>query len=321
MRPMTIVSDVRGWVARSDVASRAAALSVTSNALLMVLKISVGLIFGSVALLGDGIDSAEDLFASGLAFFTVRLALQPADEAHPYGHGKAESLSALSQAALIGGGAVFIVVAAIRRMMDSGGEIHVVPSLIAIGITAVVNVGVASYSLRAAKISGSVAISSDARHLLTNVVQALAVGAALVLVGITGKHIFDPIFALLLAAYLLWIAFGILRSSLRELIDTSLPEETLAIVEGCLDSREHGMRGYHELRTRRSGRETYIDVHVLVDPHLTVIEAHDLVERLQRELAARVPGSLVTMHLDPDESGSGEASKSRSRPSIELGSN
>lgn len=88
-----------------DIASRAAVLSFSSNALLMVMKVSVGLVFGSVAVLGDGVDSAEDVFASGIAFFTVRLALQPADESHPYGHGKAESLAAMSQAALIAAGA------------------------------------------------------------------------------------------------------------------------------------------------------------------------------------------------------------------------
>src|SRR5581483_2558971 len=145
---------LREWLAAFDLPSRAAALSVASNALLMALKLSFGLIFGSVALLGDGIDSAEDVLASGLAFFTVRLALQPADEAHPYGHGKAESLAALSQAGLIGGGAVFIAVAAVLRMVHDDTEIHVAPSLVAAGITAAVNLGVAAYALRAGRISG-----------------------------------------------------------------------------------------------------------------------------------------------------------------------
>ena len=191
-----------------DPASKAAMLSVASNGALMVLKLTFALLFGSVALLGDGVDSAEDLVASALVFFSVRLALQPADEEHPFGHGKAESLAALSQAGLIAAGAVFIVVAAIRRLFADDHEIYVGPSLVAVGITAVVNLGVAGYAFRAARLTGSVAVRSDARHLMTNVVQAAAVGGALALVGITGNHVFDPIFALLLAAYLVWIAIG-----------------------------------------------------------------------------------------------------------------
>jgi cation diffusion facilitator family transporter len=301
---MPIISSAQRRISQTDIALRAAVLSFASNAVLMALKVSLGLAFGSIALLGDGVDSGEDLLASALAFITVRLSMQPADEEHPYGHGKAESLAAISQAGLIAGGAVFIAVAATRRALTSNVEIVVLPSLIGAGITAGVNIGVAAYARRAARISGSVAIASDARHLMTNVVQAVAVGAGLVLVGVTGRHIFDPIVALLLAAYLLWTAGGIVRAALHELVDSALPEETRRIIEDCLTHEEHGMLGYHELRTRRSGREIYIDVHVLVAPTLTVSEAHLLVEHFERDMRTRVPGAVVvSIHIDPDEPG------------------
>lgn len=300
---MSMIALVKRRLVPADLASRAALLSLISNALLMALKVGVGLAFGSIAVLGDGVDSAEDLLASALAFMTVRLSLQPADEGHPYGHGKAESLAAVSQAGLIAGGAVFIAVAAVIRAVAHGGTIAVGPSLIAMGITAAVNLAVAAYSHRAARITGSVAIASDAKHLMTNVVQAIAVGSGLVLVGVTGRQIFDPIVALLLAAYLLWIAFGIVRTALRELVDSALPEEARRTIEACLAHEAHGMRGYHELRTRKSGRETYIDVHVLVDPALTVSEAHLLVEHFENDLRTQVPGAVVSIHVDPDEPG------------------
>jgi cation diffusion facilitator family transporter len=282
-----------------DLASRAAALSVISNACLMVLKVSVGLMFGSVAVLGDGVDSAEDLLASGLALFTVRLALQPADEAHPYGHGKAESLSALSQAALIGGAAAFIAFTAIRRALADDVDVHVGPSLITMGVAAATNLGVAAYSMRAARLTGSVAIAADARHLMTNVVQALAVATGLALVGITGKDVFDPLLALLLSAYLAWVAFGMLRSASHELLDSSLPDETLLQIRTCLAHESHQMLGYHDLRTRKSGREILVDVHVLVDPDLTVANAHALTDHLEADLLSVIPGALVTLHVDP----------------------
>jgi cation diffusion facilitator family transporter len=300
---MSIFTTLPRRISDTDIASRAAMLSLVSNALLMVLKISIGLTFGSIALLGDGVDSAEDLLASAIAVITVRLALQPADEAHPYGHGKAESLAAISQAALIAGGAGFIAVAAIRRALADDAGINVGPSLIAAGVTAVVNAGVAAYSRRAARITGSMAIASDARHLMTNIVQAVAVAAGLVLVGLTGNQIFDPIVALLLAAYLLWVAAGIVRDALRELIDSSLPDETLRLIERCLAHETHGMRGFHELRGRKSGREIYIDVHVLVDPAITVSEAHLLVEHLEADLRGQVQGAAISIHIDPDEAG------------------
>jgi cation diffusion facilitator family transporter len=300
---MSMIASARRKLSATDLATRAAMLSLLSNALLMALKVGVGLAFGSIALLGDGVDSAEDLLASALAVITVRLALQPADEEHPYGHGKAESLAAISQAGLIAAGAMFIAVAAIRRAISHDVEIGVAPSLIAVGITAAVNLGVAAYSRRAARITGSVAIASDAKHLATNVVQAVAVGTGLVLVGVTGQHIFDPIVAVLLAAYLLWIAATIVRYALRELVDSALPEETLRIIEDCLSHEAHGMRGYHALRTRKSGREIHIDVHVLVDPALTVSEAHLLVEHFEDDLRERVPGAVVGIHVDPDEAG------------------
>jgi ferrous-iron efflux pump FieF len=292
-----MIAQVRAY----DPASKAAVLSVASNATLLVVKLVFALLFGSVALLGDGVDSAEDLVGSILVFFSVRLALQPPDEQHPYGHGKAESLAALSQAGLIAGGAVFITVAAIRRLFAEDPEIYVGPSLIAVGITAAVNLGVSGYAFRAARLTGSVAVASDARHLLTNVVQAGAVGAGLILVGLTGNHAWDPAAALLLALYLAWIAFRILRVALSELLDTSLPSDALADIEAALAVSRPGLRGFHELRTRRSGRETHIDLHLLVDPAMSVADAHTLSDAIDRDLAQLTPGAVVTVHMDPDD--------------------
>lgn len=303
MIPMQAVSAARQRFSELDLPSRAALLSFGTNALLMVLKVTVGLVYGSVALLGDGVDSAEDVFASGVAFFSIRLALQPADETHPYGHGKAESIAAMSQAALIAGGGIFIAIAAIRRLITRDVEIVVGPSLIAVGVTVALNLTIALYARHVARISGSVAIASDARHLFTNVVQGAAIAIALVLVGVTGRHFFDPAVALLLAAYLFWIAAGIFRAASSELIDTALDEETVSELRECLAHESHGMRGYHQLRTRRSGRQSHIDLHVLVDPALTVSQAHKLVEDLEHGIHDIIPGAVVTVHVDPDEPG------------------
>jgi cation diffusion facilitator family transporter len=289
---------------RHDLASRAAALSFTSNVTLMVLKLAVGIMTGSIAVLGDAIDSAEDSIASVFAFLSIRLASQPPDDEHPYGHGKAESIAALLQGLLIAGGAAYILFVAVSRLIDRDFDIETAPGLIALAITAAVNLGVVAYVGRAARITGSVALHADTRHLWTNVAQAVAVFTALALVAITGNNIFDPIAALVLALYLLWTAAQVLMTATGEIMDVRLPPEEEAQVERCLElSRDDGVRGYHGLRTRKAGRQRYVDVHVLCDPDCSVSQAHDLCERLEREIAASLQGAVVTIHVEPEGAG------------------
>jgi cation diffusion facilitator family transporter len=283
---------------RSDLASRAAALSFTSNLLLMVLKLTVGIATGSLAVLSDGIDSAEDAIASVFVFFSIRLSRQPADEAHPYGHGKAESIAAALQGLLIAGGGVFIIVQAVQRLIDRDASIETTPGLIALAATALVNVAVVLYVSRAARITGSMALRADTRHLWTNVAQAIVVLSALGLVAITGNTIFDPIMALALAVYLLWIAGNVLMESLGEIMDTRLPAGEEQLIEQCL-SANPTIRSHHGLRTRKAGRQRYIDVHIAVDGSQTVEAAHALCDELSAEIGRRLPGAVVSVHLEP----------------------
>ena len=287
---------------RRDLASRAAALAFTSNITLMVLKLAVGVITGSIAVLSDGIDSAQDTVASTFAFVSIQLAGQPADEEHPYGHGKAESIAAAGQALLIAGGAAYIVARAIERLIHHQFQIDTTPGLIALGVTAAVNVGVVLYVERAARLTGSVALKADARHLWTNVVQAIGVVTALALVAITGHAIFDPIMALALAAYLIWTAAQVFLTSLSEIMDVRLPRHEQEEIEACLrERRSGGVRGYHHLRTRKAGRQRYVDLHLLVDPEQTVEAAHTVCDELEEAIRARLPGAVVTIHLEPDD--------------------
>jgi cation diffusion facilitator family transporter len=287
---------------RTDLASRAAALSFTSNLTLMVMKFVVAIMSGSIAVLSDAIDSAEDVVASLFAFISIQLASQPADEEHPYGHGKAESLAAAGQALLIAGGACYIIVRAVQRLSQHHVQIDTTPGLIALSVTAAVNVGVVLYVGRAARLTGSVALKADTRHLWTNVVQASGVVLALTLVAITGHSIFDPIMALLLAVFLIWTAAQVFLTALSEIMDMRLPHNERALIESCLQRHPSGdVRGYHDLRTRKAGRQRYIDVHVVVDPLQTVGEAHVISEGLGEAIRAKLPGAVVTIHVDPDE--------------------
>jgi divalent metal cation (Fe/Co/Zn/Cd) transporter len=271
---------------RTDLATRAAALSFVSNLVLMVLKISVGVLTGSIAVLSDGIDSAQDAVASTFAFVSIRLAIQPADEEHPYGHGKAESIAAAGQALLITGGAGFIVFQGVRRLIDRDVDIDTGPGLVALAVTAAVNVAVVLYVGRAARLTRSVALRA----------------VALALVAVTGHTVFDPIVALALAAYLLWTAGQVFLAALGEIMDVRLPPEEERLVEQCLrEQHDGGLRGYHGLRTRKAGRQRYIEVHLELDPARTVAEAHELCERVERAICACLPGAVVTIHFEPAE--------------------
>jgi cation diffusion facilitator family transporter len=293
---------------RYDLASRAAALSFASNLTLMVLKVVVAVITGSVAVLSDAIDSAEDLVASTFAFWSIRVASQPADEGHPYGHGKAESIAAAAQGLLIAGGAAYIIFSAVQRLVDRDVEIDTTLGIVALVVTAAVNVGVVMYVGRAARSTGSMALRADTRHLWTNVAQAAGVVTALALVAITGNVIFDPIMALILAAYLIWTAGHVLMSALGEIMDVRLPPVDEEMIRSVLDHPE--VRGFHGLRTRRSGRQRYVDVHLQCDPKATIAAAHELSDELERAIRARLSDAVVTIHLEPDTGDGGEGEHS-----------
>ncbi len=265
----------------------------------MLLKLAVGLFTGSIAILSDALDSAEDTVSSAFAFVTVRLSARPADVEHPYGHGKAESVAAGAQAVLIGGGGVFIMYQAVRRLVVGQSDIVVGPGLAIMGVTALANLGVVVFVGRAARATGSLALTTETRHLRANIAQALAVIVGLALVGLTGRNLFDPLVALVLSAYLLWTAFRIFQTALVQIMDVSLPASEMDIIEDTILGFRPQIAGYHHLRTRRSGRERYVEVHLVVDPRRSVEEVHGICDRIEEEVVRRLPGTVVTIHVEP----------------------
>jgi cation diffusion facilitator family transporter len=281
----------------ADPASRAASLSVYMNVALMVLKVSVGLIAGSVAVLSDGIDSGQDLIAASIALVSVRIGARPADTEHPYGHGRAETIAATVQSVLIGAGGVFIVASAVFRLLKPPNDVGYDIGIVAMLIAAAVNVALVQYTSRVARETNSPAIASEARHLWTNVVQAGAVLLGLGLVGVTGEVAFDAIIALALGLYLLWIAGHILRSAIGDVLDIRLSEDELAQISAIILAE--GVDGYHLLRTRRAGQTRHIDFHLTLPGTMTVAESHVITDRIEAEIEALWPGSVVTAHVEP----------------------
>ncbi|SRR6266508_1607811 len=284
-----------------DAPVRIAAISLVTTAVLLVLKLVLGFISGSIAVLSDAVDSGTDLTAGAAALISVRIAAQPADEEHPYGHGKIETISASVAATIVAIGGGVVVFQAVRRLVGEEHDINVGVGLIAVIISAAANIVLAFFMRREANRSHSMALRAESTHLQTNVVQACAIIAGLLLVAVTDELVFDPLVALGLAAYMGWTALGLVRIAAAEMMDTSLPEQDLRVIYDVLVAHQHEVRGFHRLRTRRTGAVRHVDMHLLVDPGLSVTQAHPISDSIEHEIEEQLPGTIAVIHVEPDD--------------------
>lgn len=280
---------------------RIAAISLGATVCLLVLKLTLGILSGSIAVISDGIDSATDLVGGTAALISVGIAARPADEEHPYGHGKIESISASVAATIVAVGAGFVTFQAVRRLVEGSPEIDVGLGLIAVVIAAVVNTVMVVYMRREARRAHSLALASEATHLQTNVVQATTIIVGLALVGATGIREFDPAVALGLAAFMAWTAVMLAREALSEIMDVALPDDELRAIQDVIAAHEDDIRGFHRLRSRKSGPTRHIDMHLIVDAQRTIEEVHRVCDEIEREIHERLPGATITIHMEPDD--------------------
>lgn len=278
--------------------ARAAQLSIWSNTTLTLGKLVVGMLTGSVSVMAEAVHSLSDLVASFIAYFSVRVSDLPADERHPYGHGKVESLSGLAEALLIFGAAVYIISEASRKLMGEHAAPAVGPGILVMAVSAVANIGVSIYLFRVARATDSLALEADAEHLRTDVYTSMGVLGGLILVKTTGLAIMDPIVAMLVALMILHAAYRLSAEALGPLVDAQLPPGDIEALLAEIRS-EPRVLGYHKLRTRKSGSSRYVDAHVQMDDDMSLLAAHQLTEELEDRIRARLPGTEVTLHTEP----------------------
>lgn len=297
------MSEVRTQSAVPDVAAarlmrRATYAAVGVAGVLVLLKVAAYLITGSVALLSSLIDSALDAAASLVNLVAVRQALQPADPEHRFGHGKAEPLAGLGQAAFISGSSVFLIVEALGRLLSPApvteGGVGIAVMLFAIVATFVL----VGYQRHVVARTGSVAIAADGVHYTGDVLINLSVIASIVLADYLGFGYADPLFALAIAAYLLFNARGIFRSSLDLLMDRELPDADRARILSMARAHPQVVDA-HDLRTRSSGQQTFIQLHLEMAPHLPLVEAHAVAEQVAAQIRGSYPRADVLIHQDP----------------------
>jgi cation diffusion facilitator family transporter len=287
----------------STVKTRAAALSIASNAILIALKLAAGALTGSVAILTEAMHSSIDLIASFVAYFSVREADKPADAEHPYGHAKIENLAAAIEAMLILVGSGVIIYAAARSLAN-GAEVHSLGIGIGvIGISIVANVVVSTVIARRARETESPALEGDAAHLRTDAATSGAVLLGLVVVQLTGAMWLDPVIALAVAAAIVYAGVRLLARASRVLVDEALPPEELdAVREAIAAFGPRGVCGYHKLRARRAGSRRYVELHVQFTSGTTLEAAHATAHALQDAIRERLRGADVLIHLEPEGS-------------------
>ncbi len=284
--------------ARASATRNAAIASVATALFLLSLKAWATAATGSVAMLGSLIDSGLDLIASLVTLWAVRIAAEPADHEHRFGHGKAEALAALFQVGLIAVSAIGIAWRAAERLLADAAPVDVEYG-IGVSIAAIAaTLALTAYQRSVIRRTGSVAISADNVHYQSDLLLNGAVIAALVLeryVGLTGA---DPIFGILIAA---WLAFGGFRASrdaVNQLMDREWPEERRRAFAAA--TAHPANRGTHDLRTRSSGAHDFAQFHIRVRPDMTVVEAHHVMDEIEENLAKQFPGVEVLIHVDPE---------------------
>lgn len=281
-----------------DIKTRVASLSVLSNSVLIGLKVTAGIISGSVSIISEAIHSGMDLVAALIAFFSVRISGKPPDREHPYGHGKFENISGVVEAILIFIAAAWIIYEAIRKLRGvSEVESLGIGSLVML-VSAGVNALVSAQLYKVAKETDSIALEADALHLKTDVYTSLGVSGGLILIWITGWHFFDPLIAIAVALLILKESYNLLSKAWSPLVDTSLTPEELEKIEKVLERL--GVR-YHELKSRKSGNRRFVDFHIEMPSEEKLKDVHDFCDRIESELKGTLKNLDVQIHAEPLE--------------------
>lgn len=271
------------------------------NAVLASIKLTAGWLAQSQALIADGLHSVSDLMSDFLLLFAAKHATRDADAEHPYGHGRIETLFGIAQGVILGGFAIGIAFDAVQRLLEPATLLQPsVWALIIAGVSVLAKEGLYRYTLRAARRLRSNMLRGNAWDHRSD-----AISSVIVVVGVAGTLIglpsLDALAAIGVALMIIKIGWDLIWQSLRELIDTALDAEVVESIRQQI-LQVGGVRHVHMLRTRKSGGDALVDVHIQVDPTLSVSEGHRIGEKVRNDLIARIEEVAdVTVHIDPED--------------------
>ncbi|WP_306043402.1 cation diffusion facilitator family transporter [Mameliella sp. MMSF_3552] len=274
--------------------------SIAVGFAVLAIKLLAWWMTGSVALLSDALESIVNVATAIAAFVAVRIAVQPADADHPFGHHKAEYFSAVMEG-------VMIVVAAILILNEAWGAWNAprdidapFTGLLLIGLASIVNAGWALVLMREGRNLRSPALAADGRHLMTDVVSSAGVAIGVVAAVLTGALWMDALLAALVAVNILWSGWHVLRGSVGGLMDESVPEADLEAMRELISAHAEGAVEAHDLRARHAGQATFVEFHLVVPGEMSVDAAHDICDRVEAAMMAAFDGCRVTIHVEPE---------------------
>jgi cation diffusion facilitator family transporter len=285
-------------------------LSVFSNTTMVLIKLAVGLLIGSVSVISEAIHSGVDLVAAVIALVAVKISGKPADEEHPFGHGKVENLSGAIEAVLIFAAAGWIIWEAVEKLSHAqpAQEQNWHWGVLVMGVSAVANLLVSHQLFKIGREAESVALQADAWHLRTDVWTSVGVMAGLALIWAGGwlwpgadLRWIDPVAALGVALLILQAAWNLTLQAGRDLLDVRLATDELQRIRETILRWQPTVSGFHDLRTRKAGGTRFIDVHILVPGKMTVRDSHQIAMDITKRLRDELGGATVTIHVEPCE--------------------
>jgi cation diffusion facilitator family transporter len=266
---------------------------------LIIFKVVVGWLTGSISILAQAADSLLDLFAGIITFSAIRVAAKPADAEHPYGHGKIEDIAGVVQGILIFIAGGLIIYSAIVRIIEGSSIQLAEAGIVVMAISIVASIFLSRHLLQVSQTSGSVALEANARNIATDVYSASAVLVGLAIVRFTGLNILDPVIAIGVAIYILKVAIDTIRKPISGLLDEKLPPSQQAVIEDCLSKHSREVSGFHALRTRRAGSQSYIDLHLVMARDISLEQAHQICDRIEGEIQNFLHNASVSIHTEP----------------------
>lgn len=281
----------------------AACVSIVSNSSLIVLKITAGLITGSISIISEALHSLADLMASFIAYFSILKSSEPADDDHPFGHGKYEDLAGFIEALLIILTACYIFYIAIEKLVKFGMDYEFETNLgiIIMLISTIVNFIVSRYLFYMAKKSDSIALQTDAEHLNMDVYSSLAIFLGLFAVKLTGLYILDPIFAIIVAGIIFKTGVNLTKQASNNLLDGTLPASERETIKNVLEHfKDKGLMGVKSVKTSKSGSKRVIQLTIFLPCKLTLLDTHILCDKIEHALGENFTHSSVVIHAEPN---------------------
>lgn len=278
---------------------RASLASISTAFFLAILKTITGVFSGSIALIASALDSLLDALVSIINFFTIRASAKPPDADHRFGHGKFEAFAELAQALFIGFSGLYLAAESMRRFFVPQEISHEITALVVMVISITCTFLLILFLKKTAKTTGSLVVKADTAHYTSDLLANAAVIIGLLLVKFTGLTAFDAIISFGIALLILYSSWELIRESFEVLTDKAIPKKDKQKIIDVLNTPFPRVNGWHMLRTRRVGSQYHIDFHIVFDEGISLIDAHHILDDVEREIWKKLPNSVLLVHMDP----------------------